>query len=157
MGINDKIKLKNRKEINAIAIAAAVALAGAAVAVVALYRLSGGIGAAIASGGILLLLSGGLIFSVFYSYYVFKDDRLTFYFGPFAFKIAYADMRLLRQSKDSGELFLIYLKNENPDDARCVRVLIDRQKNDGFVQAVRNKNGSVVFEIFDKKTEDTQE
>ncbi|MDR2090809.1 MAG: hypothetical protein LBP62_04060 [Clostridiales bacterium] len=150
--MKNRIKLKNKKELNTAVIAAAALLFCAAVFTVVFYRESSPTGAAI-SAAVILFAGGFLVFSAFYSFYAFGESVLSIRFGFFTQKIPFAYMRLIREDKSNGDLYLVYLKNDDLNDVRIIKILIAATENAGFTAAVRQKNRLVIYELFDKNEE----
>ena len=148
--LQKRFKIKNTAPINAAAIAASAVLIAAAGLRLYFYNV-GGLIPAIVTAAALAYLSVTVLLTAFYSFYVLKEAGLSVRFGPFRFTVPYDNMRLLREDKDSKELFLIYLKESN--SVKCLKILLPQENNRGFVEAVREKNRLTVYEIFDKKRE----
>jgi hypothetical protein len=144
--MKNRVKLKNRKEINIAAGALSALLAVAAVLSVVFYRESS-LGGAVISAAVTLSLGGVLSFSAFFAFYTFDEKNLKLNFGFFVQKIPYERMLLIKEDKSDGGLYLSYLKN---DEVFIIKILIPKNKNLEFTAAVRQKNPFVIYELFDK-------
>ncbi|MDR3294101.1 MAG: PH domain-containing protein [Clostridiales bacterium] len=147
-----KLKLKNSKTVNTLALLASIILAALAVVCIVTYERATLTGAVISSA-VCFVLSALSAVTAFYARYVFEEKGFAVRFGYFGFHIAYGDMRLIRKSGDTNELFLIYLKKGSLDDIRCLKILIDPKNETSFVTKLREKNSLIVFEIFYKNDE----
>ncbi|MDR2046503.1 MAG: hypothetical protein LBP79_01130 [Clostridiales bacterium] len=150
--MKNRIKVKNRMPVAVAAIAATGILTIIAVLIIVFYKEASLIGG-ITAAGVTLFFGAFLSFSAFYSFYTFGEEYLRLSFGFLAQKIPYGHIRLLRENKSDKSLFLVYLKNDDPDDVRAMRILIPASVNDAFVLAAREKNRLIIYEFFDKESE----
>lgn len=100
-----------------------------------------------------LVIIGTVIYSVFFSRFSFKQDKMTFYLAIFQVSILYENMLLLRHDLKTNMMLLYYNKpSENEqEDIKYLIINIKKEEIEDFVEQIKSVNRRVIYEIFDKE------
>jgi len=97
-----------------------------------------------------------VLYSVLFSRFSFKEDKLVFHLSIFYIGVPYQNMLLLRHDIKSNLLLLYYNlpTEEKEENIKYLVINIHKEYTDKFIQKIRENNRRVIYEIFDKEKEE---
>jgi hypothetical protein len=97
-----------------------------------------------------------VLYSVIFTGFSFRADKLVFRLSIFTVNIPYENMLLLRRDKKS-DMMLLYYNLPVKDKEENIKYLIVNLKKDdidNFIDRVKGGNRRVIYELFDKEKEE---